>query len=514
MRLIIRILFFVQFVVLSASATIYNVTDYGVKGDSVTYNTLKINQLIQLAAQKGGGTIYFPAGNYLSCMIKLRSNITLHFDKGAVLIAAKSNGTAGYGEEEPGTDNNPYIDFAHNHWSNSLIYGRDLKNIAIVGQGMLWGRDNNRTQKGRDADAPTGFLYSTGNKCIGLVNCKNVLIRDLTFYKAGHFTFKTTGVENLTIDNLTIDTYRDGSSIDCCKDVKMSNCRINAPQDDGIVLKSTYALGYNKPTENVVITNCIITANPCGSLLGMPLMEPHRPDLGRIKFGTESNGGFKNIVVSNCVLDNSCGITMETVDGGDLENITFSNIVMRNVYDTPFFIRLAARLRAPEGTKVGNCRRITITNLTAYNACIRDFRAGMIMGIPNHSIEDVEMSNIKIYFKGGGAADLINTKVGEQEKDYPDPEMWKKLPAYGFYIRHAKNVKLSNISLYTLSPDARPAFYIEDVENIRIDNVDMQTKNAKEPLMILKDVRNISVSRTKDIVDFVSPEVKSNVILK
>lgn len=486
---------------LFATSLVYNVLDYGIKGDSITYNTAAINKLIETVSQKGGGVLLFPAGNYLSCMIQLKSHITIQLEKGAVLIAAKSNGVDGYGVPELDGDNNKYIDFAHCHWSNSLIYGRDLEDVAIVGKGMIWGRDSQYAQQGKDKDAPQGFLYKTANKGIGLVNCKKVVIKDISIFKGGHFSFKCTGVENLIVENLIIDTYRDGSSIDCCKDVKVNNCLINAPQDDGIVLKSSYALGYKKATENVVITNCKVTANPCGSLLGKSLMKPHRPDLGRIKFGTESNGGFKNITVSNCELENSCGITMETVDGGDLQDIFISDIKMQNVYDTPFFIRLGARLRAPEATPIGKCEHLVIKNIVANNACMRNNLAVMIMGIPNHTIDGVDMSNIEINFKGGGTGDMLKMNVPEQENLYPDPEMWKILPSYGFFIRHAKNIKIDNIRLRFLNKEERPPFYFEDVQNIKLSNIDAQREGESTPYLVMKNVQEFSMQNCKGVKD-------------
>src|SRR5262249_5161478 len=155
-----------------------------------------------------------------------------------------------------------------------------------------------------------------------------------------------TGIDNLTIDNVKLDTQRDGVNIDCCRNVRVSNCYVNSPGDDGIVMKSTYGMGFFRDTENVTITNCEVMGFDTGSLLDgsykhTPTSQPWRGQgTGRIKFGTESSAGFKNISISNCVFTNCRGLAFETVDGGDLEDVSVSNITMRDVTSSAFFFRI------------------------------------------------------------------------------------------------------------------------------------------------------------------------------
>ena len=150
-----------------------------------------------------------------------------------------------------------------------------------------------------------------GNKSISLKLCRNVIIRDITILHGGHFAILATGVDNLTIDNIKIDTNRDGIDVDACKNVRISNCTVNSPFDDGICPKSSFALGYARATENVTITNCQVSGYDEGTLLDGTYKREFRnangtfSPTGRIRFGTESNGGFKNITVSNCVFDYS-----------------------------------------------------------------------------------------------------------------------------------------------------------------------------------------------------------------
>ena len=172
-----------------------------------------------------------------------------------------------------------------------------------------------------------------GNKTIGLKNCRNVVLRDFSILKGGHFGMLVTGVDNLTIDNLKIDTDRDGMDIDCCRNVRVSNCTVNSPWDDAIVPKSSFALGYNRACENITITNCYVSGCwELGSVLdGTWKRTVATGGTGRIKFGTESNGGFKNMVISNCMFEGCQGLALETVDGALLEDVTITNITMRDI---------------------------------------------------------------------------------------------------------------------------------------------------------------------------------------
>ncbi len=104
-----------------------------------------------------------------------------------------------------------------------------------------------------------------GNKAIALKLCRNVILRDFTILYGGHFGILATGVDNFTVDNLKMDTNRDGIDIDCCSAVRVSNCTINSPYDDGICLKSSYGLGYAKSTDDVTITNCQVSGYDLGT---------------------------------------------------------------------------------------------------------------------------------------------------------------------------------------------------------------------------------------------------------
>jgi len=476
--------------------TAFNVKSYGAKGDGNTLDTSAINNTIQAASKAGGGTVYFPAGTYLSYSIRLESHIALYLDQGATIIGALPDGEIGYDAPEPAS-NDKFQDFGHSHWHNSLIWGENLEDISILGPGIIHGQGLTR---GGPYKAPIG------NKAIALKLCRNVILKDFTILYGGHFGILATGVDNLTIDNLKIDTNRDGIDVDCCKNVRISNCTVNSPWDDGICLKSSYALGYARPTENVTITNCSVSGFDRGTFYNGTYLrnEAHLvPDkegpTGRIKFGTESNGGFKNITISNCIFEYCRGLALETVDGGLLEDVTITNITMRDIINSPIFLRLGGRMRAPDDTPLGALRRINISNINVYNADSRF--ATLISGIPDHPIEDIRLSNISIWYRPLDSSETnIQQEVPEFEKAYPEPQKFGILPVYGFFIRHAKNIELNNINLYLLGKETRPAIMLTDINNMRMRNINVPL-NQKSENLLLKDVSEFSIKDSKPFKD-------------
>lgn len=474
----------------------YNVRDFGAKGDSASIDTEAINKAIDAATADGGGTVYFPAGEYLSFSIHLKSNITLFLDNGAYLIGADpEKGQGGYDAPEPNATD-MYQDFGHSHWHNSLIWGENVENIAIVGHGWIIG--NGLTRSGR---INTGL----GNKAIALKLCRNVILKDFTILRGGHFCLLATGVDNMTIDNVKLDTNRDGFDIDCCRHVHISNCSVNSPFDDAIVMKSSYGLGFARMTEDVTITNCSVSGFDIGTFLDGTYQKKYYdrvPDrgvvTGRIKFGTESNGGFRNITISNCTFEFCRGLALETVDGGILEDISVTNVTMRDIMGAPFFMRLGARMRGPEGIPVGKLRRVNISNLVIY-ASNPDY-ASLFLGMPGYDIEDVRLSNITLLLKGGAPKEQADLVVPEKDKSYPDPQEFGKIPAYGFYIRHVKNLEMSNIEMKLENEDFRPPIILEDVKGATFNNI--KAPHAKDvPTFILKNVTDFKTVQCGIIPD-------------
>ena len=513
----------------AAQSGVYDVRAFGARGDAKTLDTSAINRAIYAAAAAGGGTVSFPAGTYLSVSIHLQSNITLQLDQGATILAADPvPGKVTYDLPEP-NDWDMYQDFGHSHWQNSLIWGIGLENISIIGPGSIDGRGLTRRsprarrvnqpgdrpvtlggQTGARPQSPLGedddpvVMNGLGNKAISLKLCRNVLLRDFSILNGGHFALLATGVDNLTIDNLKVDTNRDGLDIDSCRNVRISNCSVNSPNDDAIVLKSSYALGFARATENVTITNCLVSGYDIGSLLDATYKRnvTEAPDrdgpTGRIKLGTETNGGFKNIAISNIVFDHCRGLALETVDGGLLEDVSITNITMRDVVNSPIFLRLGRRMRGPAGTSVGQLRRVNISNVVAYNADAR--YASIIAGIPDHKIENIELSNIRIFYRGGGKKELADVQLPERETNYPEPSMFGETPSYGFFVRHVEGIAFNNVTVSYLNAEMRPPFLLEEVSFSKFNNV-TGYRALIVPMFVLKNISDFNTRGCISVAD-------------
>ena len=475
---------------------LFDVKSFGAAADGKTIDTAAVNRAITAAALAGGGTVHFPAGGYACHSIHLKSHVALHLELGAIVLAAPSGG---FDAAESNAPFESYQDFGHNHWHNSLIWGEDIHNVAIVGPGLICGRGLSRGEV-PELGLPPADAPGVADKAIALKRCRDVIVRDVAILAAGHFAILATGVDNLTLEALKIDTNRDGINVDCCRNVRISGCSVNSPWDDGICLKSSFALGEQRATENVAINDCYVTG---GFALGTMLKRTFRrtnanggQPTGRIKCGTESSGGFKNIVIGNCVFENCRGFALESVDGGLIEDITFINIVMRNICNAPFFLRLGARLHAPPGISVGTFRRVTISNVVC-DAPTNNAPA-IIAGIPGHLIENVRVSDVVMVQQGGGAAALADIIPPEQERDYPEPSFFGPLPAQGLLIRHARNVEFHHVEITSIQHDERPFIWVDDVDGAEFSHLNVSLVGHVRAIR-LRDARGVRVSASQGI---------------
>ena len=491
-------------------STSFNVRTYGAKGDGVNIDSTAINLAIQDASERGGGTVVFPAGVYLSYSIRLQSKIGLYLDHGAVLLAAPTplNGmpSGGYDHAEQQGDWEAYQDYGHNHWHNSLIWGEGIDNISIQGSGLIWGKGLSNGHA--EPTMPDATKPGVGNKAIALKNCHNVLLRDFKILQGGWFAILATGVDNLTIDNLTIDTNRDGMDIDCCRNVRITNCTVNSPWDDGICPKSSFALGYARPTENLTISNCYVTGGyQLGAVLDgswKPLIRPQPwTPVGRIKLGTESNGGFLNVAITNCVFESCQGFALETEDGAVCEDITFSNISMRDIRSAPLFLRLGTRMRGPRGTAPGSIRRVILSNISSSGASTLP---SILSGVPGFPIEDIKISNVYLEQIGGAPTQWTSLQPPERETAYPDPRMFGDLPATGFFVRHVRNLEMNHVEIATRNSDPRAAIWLDDVSGA--DFFRLRAPRSAASIFDIRHVRDFTSSACRGLADLTLASVE------
>ena len=484
----------------TAGQNYFNVRAFGALGDGKNLDSPAIDKAIGAAAEAGGGTVLVPAGTYLSGSIHLKSNIHLLIDAGATILGAPQDMNV-YDETEPFTLGG-YQDGGHCYFHNSLIWGENLTNVFITGNGIINGGGLVRSDGLLDKmcgfntwnkpDAPkTNYPpVRLGNKAIALKLCRNVLIRDVTIFHGGHFAILVTGCDNLTVDNVTMDTNRDGIDIDCCRNTMVSNCRVNSPSDDGICPKSTYALGELRPTENLTIVNCQVSGFVEGTLID-GTMKPAKNGTGRIKFGTEASGGFRNCTVANCTFRSCRGLALEEVDGGILDNITINNLTMMDVRGYAIYITTGKRNRTPGVTTNSRMRNILISNVIADGV---DKMSGIqIMGLPEQPIEGVRLDNIRLTSYGGGTAEDAAINPKELGTGYPEPGRIGTLPAYGIYARHVRDLELANITVNFATNDFRPAAVFVDIDGLEIDNFKPQVAEGVKAAVFADNVGSITI---------------------
>lgn len=482
------------------TAATYDIRSYGATGNGASIDSSAINRAISAASSAGGGTVRVPAGTYRCYTLHLRSHVTLFLEAGSTLLAADpaADPTQRYDDPEPNPENF-YQDFGHSHWRNSLIVGEDVEDISIAGTGWIDGKGlsdgfpiKESHARGRgalseaasspaEASGPFGLPnpsdtlpFGVGNKAVALKHCRNVTLRDVTIYRGGHFGILATGTNNLTIDNLKIDTVRDGMDIDACRNVRISNCSVNSPWDDGICLKSSFALGPGQECSDVTITNCHVSGYDVGALLDGTFrctdseeMRRHHGPYGRIKLGTESNGAFRNIAIANCQFDHCLGLALESVDGAQLEDIAVSNLTMRDIGYAPIFIRLAARQRGPAPQPPGGCRRIRISQVVAHRVTAES--GVFLTGLPGLPIEDVALSDIFVDYTTDRQNVAPKPTVPELPQDYPEPYRFGRLPSWALFARHIRGLQVHNVDLRPAPGEHRTAVILDDVANDRVE---------------------------------------------
>lgn len=446
----------------AAAGTYHNVMRYGAVGDGKTKDTKAIQKAIDTVNESGGGIVYFPPGLYHSGTLYLRNHVTLYLSSGAVLLG--STNLEDYPSNEPSVRS-----YTDNYVHQSLIAGENLHHVAITGHGTIKGRGSDRAFA---ASAPD-WSYRKRPYLIRLVSCRDVLVENVTLRDSAMWVQHYLACENLTIRGITVrsrcNSNNDGIDIDCCRNVRVIGCDISSG-DDALCLKST----ADRPCENVVVSDCVLSSACNG-----------------FKLGTESNGGFRNITLTNCTMYdvNLAGIVLLMVDGGTLDGVTVSNVTMRNV-DTPIFLRLGNRARpfkpnmAPPG--VGRLGNVTISNVIA-TGCRRI--PSSIVGLPDHPIENVIVSNINLTCEGGVSAPQASANIPENPSGYPEHNMFGVLPAHGFYCRHVAGLTLRDVTLQWIKPDLRSAMVFDDVRDLSVSGLRTPAASEGGAVLTLKAVR-------------------------
>jgi hypothetical protein len=451
-----------QFPVLATDSTSqgtdFNVRNFGAKGDGQARDTAAVQRAIDAAGQDGG-CVSFPPGRYLCGTVRLRSHVTLHLGSGATIVAAPDRSDFD-DYEKLGYDS--FSDMETTDFNFALIRGRGVEHVAILGPGRI---DMARKKRG-------------GPKPIALKLCRNILVRDLTIENAPNYNISLIGCDFVDIIGVTIrNGYCDGIDPDSCRFVRIANCFIES-WDDAIVPKASPSLGYLRATEHVTVTNCVLTT-ACNAL----------------KLGTESSGGFKDIVFSNCSVYSSTdlwpgrratsGVSLEMVDGGAIERVAVSNITMRDVR-APIFVRLANRGRAQKRAVPLHLRDVSISDIVATDAIL----ASSITGIPGFPVNALTLRNIRVTTRGHDNPELATRLVPEREGEYPDAGRFGDLPAYGLFCRHVDGLVLDGINLSYTDAEKRPAVILDDISNFDLRMLLAKPASGEQPVIRCQNVKD------------------------
>ena len=434
----------------SAEPKVFNIKTYGAIGDGEAMETEAVQQAIDACHADGGGTVRVPPGDFQIGTIRLKSNVTLSLDQGASLLGSQKL------EDYPVAG----LDQPREGGPRCLIYAKDAKNITIEGLGVIDGRGSRevfpRKKDGKRRPRP---------RLLRMDQCENVNFSGVTYKRPAFWGLHLIDCKDVRFEGVTIrmrdnNFNNDGIDIDGCENVLIENCDIDSG-DDAICLKSS-----KNPCRNIIVRNCRVSSHTA------PL-----------KFGTSSRGGFIDVSVTNCYFyDSPMGaIKLQLVDGGRMENVEISRIVMENV-GNPIFIRLGNRASTfGEGGEapVGTLRNIRISDVVAKVTLADETKAIseltkrekgksgpiMITGIPGHFVEDVVLENIEISYPGYGSEEDAESIVPEDIDRYPEQFFFGVLPAWGAYIRHAKNIEFKNVKMTLRGDDSRRKIVLDDVEN-------------------------------------------------
>ena len=452
-----------------------NIMDMGAKPDSLTDNTSIIQSAIDQCFQEGGGKVVVPTGQYVTGTLYLKDYVELYLESGATLLGSTRP------EDYPKNELK-----AKKGKASALLYAYGQKNIAVTGRGTINGRgDSPIWQRGDNGKGRPKIIY--------FIDCQDVLVEGITLTNAAFWVQDYLGCNYVKINNVKVYSYgnnnNDGLDIDS-KNVVVSNCIIES-DDDALCFKSHIP---DRPCENITVTNCVLATN-CNA----------------IKFGTASHGGFKNISVTNCVIKRPvedkirqwhksiegidsghtviAGIALESVDGGVMDQVNLSDIVMDGV-QTPIFIKLGDRERYNDVPS--QLKNVRINNIVASNASLI---SSSITGFPGHYVENVTISNVHITYRGGGTEKHYQYEVPEKEGSYPENRMFGHyLPAYGFFIRHVKNLTLQNTTLSLAQPDQRSVIRMEDVDQVTISDLTADTPDGDVPPLEIVHGKNVLIS--------------------
>jgi polygalacturonase len=431
------------------SPTLYDIRSLGAVGDGQTLNTASIQSAIDQATAAGGGTVLIAGGTYVTGTLVLKSNVTLHIEAGATLL-----GSPHIADYSTDTDRTMYA--GEPHMNRCLLFARDAVNITIDGMGTIDGNGKAFPEKGDP--------QKNRPKLIRLLNSSRIRMRDLTLQHPASWTNEWRYCSDIVVEGITVlsrgYTNGDGLDLDGCTKARISNSTFDTG-DDAICLQTS---AVDHPCSDIAVTNCNFSSRWAG-----------------MRIGLLSRGDFSNIAVDNCTFTDhqDSGLKIQMNEGGSMSNMSFSNLVMKNVPRPVFLTFCQKNAWVDAGRDLPPMK--FVSNLQFSNIVVDDSGISgnaartcgfQITGMPDHDIQNLSFSNIRAIFPGTGTAQDAANVLAEftpqvLRAGWPEYSRFgATVPSFGFYVRHVAGISLRDIHFTTAAPDARPAILLIDVKDV------------------------------------------------
>lgn len=426
---------------------IFDIREFGAISNVNMINTLSLQSAIDACSQAGGGTVIVSGGRYVTGTLFLKDGVTIEIAGGSALV-----GSPNITDYAIDTHKNMYK--CEPHMNRCLFFARRARHIGICGAGEIDGQGALYPNMG-DQDGNRPML-------IRFLECEGIRLRDVTLRNPAAWTTAWLYCNDIVVDGVTIRSRAngngDGLDFDGCRNVRVTNCSFDT-SDDSICLQTSRS---DRPCKDVTISNCDMCSY-----------------WGGVRIGLLSRATIENVTITNCVFSDirDAGIKIEMCEGGVIQNMVFSNLVMKNV-PRPVFVALC-RQRACDDAPLemppyGVVRNLSFDHIVVDNAgCGNRNTAFFVTGFPGHNLEGVRFSHISMVGPGGVMA---TEAIGLTMMEFDDATLngwWPGihilegqngiLPCYGFFARHVCGLTLSHAEFTTVSSDARPAIICEDV---------------------------------------------------
>jgi polygalacturonase len=435
----------------AAPGGVYDVKDYGAKGNGSTNDSGAIDKAITAANAAGGGTVRFTSGNYKSAnTVHLKSNVTIQLDSGATITGSSADS---YDKAES-NEWDDYQDYGHSHFHDAMFYGDKLTNIGFTGAGTIDGGGNLITGNPKSGEA---------DKILSLTHCDGLTVSGIKLRRGGHFAALINGCTNVVSDKLTIDSAsdRDGWNIISTTNVTITNVTI-AANDDALVFKSDYALGAKLPNGNVTVNNAKLSAVCCNALM----------------FGSETCGDFTGYQFSDITITGAhkSGIGIVSMDGAKISDVHYRNITMSGTY-SPIMMKIGTRKRCGNKPGVGSISGITFDNITGTHTGT-NFSPTIWGADSTHRVSDVTFTGVHLNVPGGNGT--AGTGVPSNDATDYNPKSIGTRPSYGWYVHYASGLKFVDSSVEFAKDDGRPASIVNNSSDITFDHFTAE-KGSKSP---------------------------------